>query len=99
VRAPGTAGVVAFFLVETAGSAGYALSYSGDCDSTGHVTVGIGDSKTCVLTNDDQAAGLTVIKHVINDNGGTKNAGQFAISVTGSNLPIRWPKSCAVVRG
>ena len=72
-------------VVETAGSAGYALSYSGDCDSTGHVTVGIGDSKTCVLTNDDQAAGLTVIKHVINDNGGTKNAGQFAISVTGSN--------------
>ena len=72
-------------VVETGGSAGYVLSYSGDCDSSGHVTVGIGDSKTCVLTNDDKAAALTVIKHVINDDGGTKNAGQFAISVTGSN--------------
>ena len=30
-----------------------------------------GETKTCTVTNDDQAAKLTVIKHVINDNGGT----------------------------
>src|SRR5262249_28418770 len=75
----------AYQVVETGGSAGYVLSYSGDCDSSGHVSVAIGESKTCVLTNDDQAASLTVSKHVINDNGGRKNAGQFAISVSGSS--------------
>ena len=87
-ESPGTTkslGAGSYKVVESGGPAGYVLSYSGDCDSSGNVTLGIGDSKTCVLTNDDQAPGLTVIKHVINDNGGTKTAGQFSISVTGSS--------------
>ena len=30
-----------------------------------------GETKTCTVTNNDIAAKLNVIKHVINDNGGT----------------------------
>ena len=37
-------------------------------------TAVIGGTYTCTITNDDQAATLTVIKHVINDNGGTATA-------------------------
>ena len=36
-----------------------------------------GGSATCTITNDDKAATLTVIKHVVNDNGGTAVAGDF----------------------
>ena len=52
---------------------------------TGHAfSVAYGDRVVCTITNTRKAT-LTVIKHVINDNGGGKNAGNFAISVTGSN--------------
>jgi len=48
-----------------------------------------GEHKTCTITNNDVAApapaSLTVIKHVINDNGGTAVASDFAIAVTGTN--------------
>ncbi len=63
---------------------GYALSYSGDCDADGDVSVGLGQTKTCTLTNDDQAATLIVKKVVVNDNGGTKVASDFSFSVNGA---------------
>ena len=74
---------------ETGGPSGYALSYSGDCDSSGNVTVALGQTKTCVLTNDDQAPGLTVIKHVVNDNGGSAVASQWQMHVKsgGTDIP------------
>src|SRR5205085_1691900 len=56
---------------------GYTASYSGDCNSSGNVTLPAAGSKTCTITNNDKAAKLTVIKHVINDNGGTATASQF----------------------
>jgi hypothetical protein len=57
---------------ETGGPTGYAFDgFSLNCDSSGSVTVVEGQTKTCTLTNNDQAAKLIVIKHVINDNGGT----------------------------
>ena len=31
----------------------------------------MGQTKTCTVTNDDIAPKLIVIKHVVNDNGGT----------------------------
>jgi uncharacterized repeat protein (TIGR01451 family) len=67
---------------------GYTLTYSGDCDANGNVTVGEDESKTCTLTNNDQAAppqpaNLIVKKVVINDDGGTKQAQDFSFSVNG----------------
>jgi cysteine-rich repeat protein len=48
------------------------------CDD-GNVANGDGCSATCQV----ESGTLTVIKHVINDNGGTKSAGDFTITVTG----------------
>src|SRR6266566_5663995 len=57
---------------------GYTAAYSGDC--TGSIAVG--QTKTCTVTNRDQAATVTIIKHVINNNGGTAAAGDFTMHVT-----------------
>ena len=59
--------------------------YSGDCNQSGQVTVALGESKTCTLTNNDIQPKLVVTKHVINDNGGQKVAGDFTMSVTGNS--------------
>lgn len=55
---------------------------------TGLVTVDLdpGESITCTFTN-NKLPKLTVIKHVINDNGGTKKAGDFTMRVSGTSLP------------
>ena len=56
------------YSVTETGPSGYTASYSADCSGT----IAIGETKTCTVTNNDQAAKLIVIKHVINDNGGTR---------------------------
>jgi RHS repeat-associated protein len=48
---PGT-----YTVTESGGPAGYSLSYSGDCAPNGQVTIAAGETKTCTLTNNDQAA-------------------------------------------
>ncbi|MDY0097131.1 MAG: choice-of-anchor K domain-containing protein [Candidatus Dojkabacteria bacterium] len=52
----------------------------------GTVTLDEGDDITCTITNDDIAARLTVIKDVINDTDGTKEAQDFTMSVLGTNV-------------
>jgi hypothetical protein len=65
---------------ESGGPSGYTLTgFSGDCDSSGVVTVVTGQNKTCTLTNNDNAPGLTLIKHVVNDNGGTADASAWTL--------------------
>ncbi|MGW8185328.1 MAG: prealbumin-like fold domain-containing protein [Candidatus Moraniibacteriota bacterium] len=61
---------------------GYTTTYNNCTD----VVVPNGGSATCTITNNDQPASLTVIKHVINDNGGTAIAGDFTMNVTGTNV-------------
>src|SRR5207247_8388234 len=51
-----------------------------------------GGSATCTVTNDDQPATLTVIKHVINNNGGTATAASFTMSV-GGGTPSSFARS------
>lgn len=58
----------------------------GNQTDTDTVEVSLGDSVTCTITNNDIAPELTVIKHVINDNGGTKVASDFTMNVTGANV-------------
>ncbi|MGH3372085.1 MAG: InlB B-repeat-containing protein, partial [Nocardioidaceae bacterium] len=60
---------------------GYARLFGGDCDATGSVTLAPSESKTCVLTNDDVEPKLTVVKHVVNDNGGTASAGDWTMHI------------------
>ncbi len=67
--------------VTEGGPSGYSASFSADCTGTAV----IGGTKTCTVTNDDIAPQLTVIKHVVNDNGGNAVAGDFTMNVTATN--------------
>ncbi|HTK04889.1 MAG TPA: hypothetical protein VL500_04855, partial [Candidatus Eisenbacteria bacterium] len=81
------------YVVSETPDAGYAGTISGDCDANGNVTVGVGDAKSCVITNDDIAlppppptpttGTLTVTKVVVNDDGGTKVVSDFSLLVNG----------------
>jgi Prealbumin-like fold domain len=64
---------------------GYTATIGGDCAADGIITLVAGDDKTCTITNDDKAAKLIVIKHVINDNGGTATAANFSLDSGGAN--------------
>ena len=61
---------------------GYAKSESANCTGT----IAVGQTRTCTITNDDIAASLTVIKHVVNKGGSDASAGDFTMNVTGSDV-------------
>src|SRR5206468_4283510 len=62
---------------------GYDATFSTGCTGT----IALGESKICTVTNDDQPARLTLIKHVVNDNGGAVAAGAFTLTAAGSAIP------------
>jgi Prealbumin-like fold domain len=61
---------------------GYSTTYENCTD----IEVDSGEAETCTITNDDIAPTLTVIKHVINNNGGSLEASDFDITVVGSSV-------------
>lgn len=62
---------------------GYTRSYSGVCSGTVTVTTNI---PTCTIKNDDKPASLTVVKKIVNDNGGSATVSDFGITSNGSAL-------------
>lgn len=79
------------YAINESGKLGYSfVSISGDkkCPAVlgGTLTLVPGDDISCSITNDDQPGELTVIKHVINDNDGTKTASDFTMNVAGTNV-------------
>jgi uncharacterized repeat protein (TIGR01451 family) len=87
-ESPGVTNAVsagAYKITESGGSSGYTLSYSGDCDADGDVSLDPGESKTCTLTNDDEPAELIVRKVVVNDDGGSATADDFSFRVNGGD--------------
>src|SRR2546429_3710802 len=82
-EAPGTTVTLnaGSYSVNEAAVSGYSKTLGADCSGS----IANGETKTCTITNDDQAATLTVIKHVINNDGGLKNASDFTMNVTASN--------------
>jgi hypothetical protein len=46
----------AVYTVTETGDAGYARTFSGDCDADGRLALNPGDQKVCIVTNDDIAA-------------------------------------------
>ena len=58
---------------------------SGTAYNAGAVTVPNGGTVVCTITNDDDAPSLTLIKHVVNDNGGTAVASDWDLTATGSS--------------
>ena len=64
---------------------GYTASdWGGDCDASGNVTLALAENKTCTITNDDIAPTLTLIKTVVNDDGGTLGVGNFPLYINGN---------------
>jgi hypothetical protein len=43
----------------------------------------LGEAATCTITNDDAGPGLTLVKEVINDNGGEALASAWTLTATG----------------
>jgi hypothetical protein len=90
VEAPGT--LVALdpgaYSVNETGPSGYSAIFSTDCGGF----IEVGQTKTCTVTNDDIGPRLIVIKHVINDDGGTAVAADFTMSVTANSPnPVSFP--------
>ncbi|HLB68335.1 MAG TPA: hypothetical protein VJN63_07715, partial [Thermoplasmata archaeon] len=74
---PGT-----YVVAEDTPSAGYTfVGITGDCAPSGSITLSAGDLKTCTLTNNDIQPLLTVVKIVINDNGGLASPDDFDLMV------------------
>ncbi len=78
-----------YTLSESGGPSGYTASaYScvknnGAPVSGNSLTLANGDAATCTITNDDQAAHLTLVKTVTNDDGGTADPVDFALDANG----------------
>jgi len=70
------------YSVDEVAVTGYAKSLSADCAGS----IAAGETKTCTVTNSDVAPRLTVVKHVINNDGGTKTAADFTMQVTGTRV-------------
>src|SRR5207247_389545 len=76
------------YSVAESGPSGYASTLSTGCSGS----INVGETKTCTVTLDDAPPNLIVIKHVVNDNGGTATAGSFTMTVTGSSpSPASFP--------
>lgn len=66
---------------------GHIISISGDCSSGGYINLSLGDTKSCMVTinEDNNPTGrLKVVKIVINDNGGTLIADDVPLFVDGN---------------
>jgi hypothetical protein len=79
-----------YTLAESGGPSGYTPGAwsctNGVVVTAGQISLANGQTTTCTIDNDDQPGTLVIVKHVINDNGGTKVAGNFSITVTGTNV-------------
>ena len=63
------------------GLSGYqAGAWGGDCPD-GSITLALGQHATCTITNNDISPTLTVVKTIINDNGGTTDEDAFFLMV------------------
>ena len=69
--------------VSETGLAGYTGVIGGDCAANGTVTIALGQAKNCTITNDDNSPGLTLVKSVTNDNGGSAAASAWTLTASG----------------
>lgn len=55
----------------------------GGTQNDSEITIGVGETVVCVITNDDIAPTLKLVKNIINDNGGTAVPGDWMLTVGG----------------
>ena len=75
------------YTVTETGIQGYQASFTGDCNAAGQITLNPSDVKTCTITNNDISPNITLIKNVVNDNGGMKVPANFTMKIDGSVVP------------
>ncbi len=80
---PVTAGTYALTEQTQTGYTASSWSCSGGTQSGANITLSTGGAATCTISNDDQAASLTLVKVVTNNNGGTKSVSDFPLTATG----------------
>ena len=76
-----------YTLAEGGGPSGYtagAWSCTGGTQNGSTITVGIGESATCTIVNNDIGPALHLRKTVTNDNGGTALATAWTLTATGT---------------
>lgn len=74
------------YSVSETGVSGYVGTYGGDCDAEGNVTVVTGQTKTCIITNDDLPANITLVK-VVTGPPVLLDPSQFKMRVDGILVP------------
>jgi hypothetical protein len=86
VESPGTTVTLGAgsYSVEESSSLGYTETKSADCSGT----MTFGDTKTCTITNNDNAPKLTLDKVVVNDNGGTAAESAWTLTATGNPATV-----------
>ena len=60
--------------------------WGGDCAADGSITLALDEDATCTITNDDISPTLTLIKTVVNDNGGDASPDDFNLTVDGGSV-------------
>ena len=60
--------------------------WGGDCAADGSITLALAQDAVCTITNDDISPTITVIKTVVNDNGGTAAPDDFNLTVDGGSV-------------
>jgi hypothetical protein len=60
---------------------GYSVAYSAGCQGT----IEPGEHELCVVTHDDVTPAVIVMNSVVNDSGGSRQASNFTMLVTGTN--------------
>ena len=71
------------YTISEATNPNFTQTFTGDCDTSGQLTISSGTAKLCTITNEEKLAYLTVTKTVIN-HGRTKTAANFAPYKVGS---------------
>ena len=82
--------------ISETGPAGYDTTFSGACNGNNQVTVAPGEEATCTVTNEQQFGTITVIKSVVNDDGGALEVPDFTLKVDSSVVTSGTPKNVAL---
>ena len=72
-------------------------AWGGDCATDGTITLLPGDDKTCTITNTDVAPKLTLVKTVVNNNGGTAVETDWTLQASNGTTTIRGIEGAAAV--
>ncbi|MCR4274445.1 MAG: hypothetical protein NUW02_00115 [Candidatus Campbellbacteria bacterium] len=75
-----------YTITETEDATYTAGDWGGDCAADGTITLALGDTATCTITNDDIAPTLTVTTTVTNDDQGTATISDFTLNLDGLTI-------------